>query len=145
MFLKADGNLGIGTTNPTSPLHVSGTITCTSLSQTSDIRLKDNIESLVGCSEKISKLKTYSYTRKDYEILKTDASKVYYGLIAQEVIDVIPNIVNYDTTNDVYTMDYISLIPFMIETIKEQNAKIQHLENFIQSKFPDYSPFTSNT
>jgi hypothetical protein len=137
--------VGIGVTNPGTALHVQGSITYTGTSGTSDIRLKDNIKRLANCSDKVNRLNAYSYTRKDYHKLYHPASKLYFGFIAQELINIIPEVVHYDIENDMYTLDYISIIPFLTETIKEQQKQIQHLEAFIQSKFSDYSPLASNT
>ncbi|WP_118975209.1 tail fiber domain-containing protein [Taibaiella koreensis] len=61
------------------------------------------------------------------------------GLIAQEVEKVFPELVKKDSSNYLY-VDYIGLIPVMIEGIKEQeelievqNAKIKELESRLNS------------
>ena len=47
-----------------------------------------------------------------------------YGLIAQDVEKVLPDIVEMDQTN-IRSIAYIELIPFLIESIKELDDKIE--------------------
>lgn len=55
-----------------------------------------------------------------------------YGLIAQEVKEVFPNVVKYDKELQLYGIDYNSLIPLLIEATKEQQHLISQLSNQVE-------------
>jgi hypothetical protein len=59
----AGGDVGIGTTSPSTTLHVNGTITCTSLSQTSDDRVKYNEQNVSNALTLISQLRPQKYEK----------------------------------------------------------------------------------
>ena len=76
---------------------------------------------------------------KKYEKLRAEAAKNHLGLIAQEVQLVFPELVKEDTAGYLY-VDYIGLIPVIIEALKEQQSiidaqsrKIKELEKGITS------------
>ena len=58
-----------------------------------------------------------------------DTDAVNYGLIAQEVETVIPELVHTDNSDEEYkSVSYEKLVPLLIETIKELEARITTLE-----------------
>ncbi len=72
---------------------------------------------------------------EQYEKLRAEADQNHLGLIAQEVQSVFPNLVKEDSAGYLY-VDYIGLIPVIIEALKEQqltidaqSKKIKELEN----------------
>lgn len=76
---------------------------------------------------------------KKYEKLRAEAAKNHLGLIAQEVQTVFPELVKEDSAGYLY-VDYIGLIPVIIEALKEQQSaiaaqslKIKELEKEITS------------
>jgi hypothetical protein len=91
---------------------------------TSDFRLKKNIKNLdYGLSE-ILKLRPVSYNWKDESNKKTKL-----GLIAQETELVIPEVVHApEGKDDFYGLNYADLIPVLIKSAQELNAKIEALE-----------------
>jgi hypothetical protein len=119
--------VGIGTNSPTEKLHVvgnvvvSGTVTATTLTQ-SDRRLKTQIASLPSPIEVLKKIEGVSYYWKSND----DRAK-QYGVIAQEIEKVLPDIVK---TNDAgfKAVNYTALIPFLVEAIKEQQKQIDELK-----------------
>ena len=89
----------------------------------SDSRLKENIISLDGSSlEKIEKLQGVSFNF----ISKPDVPRI--GFIAQDVKEVIPEVVKLDPLLDRYTISHNDLIPLLVESIKELSAKVNDLE-----------------
>lgn len=67
-------------------LAVEGNITCTSVTQSSDRDLKDNIQVIGDATEAIRKMNGYTYTLKENGL-------PYAGVIAQEVMEALPEAV----------------------------------------------------
>ena len=97
----------------------------TSWSAISDRRLKEDIEPLDNCLSKIVSLNPVSYRMINRPSTLT---KKQFGLIAQEVLDIIPDIVesswNDTAQEDRYSLLYTEIVPFLIGAIKEQNDVI---------------------
>ncbi|HHE40422.1 MAG TPA: T9SS type A sorting domain-containing protein, partial [Candidatus Cloacimonetes bacterium] len=53
------------------------------------------------------------------------------GFVAQEVMEVLPEAVDYDSITDVYAIYYTHLLPILVEAIKEQQAAIEDLKQQI--------------
>ncbi len=93
--------------------------------QTSDIRAKKNINSLPYGLNEVMSLRPVSYDWKD-NIEKGHKS---LGLIAQELLDVIPEVVNVpEDDNDLLGVNYAELIPVLINAIQEQQEVIESLQ-----------------
>ena len=60
--------------------------------------------------------------------------RMNYGLVAQEVQKVLPELVAYDSLDDIYSVNYIGFIPILIEAVKEQQTKIAQLEKLLKEK-----------
>lgn len=133
-FDASGGKVGIGTDTPMDELHVLGDIGVSGeIHYPSDARLKTNVAELNGAMEIIIALqpKHYNYKKTSIEEFKLP-SKKQYGLIAQEVAEVLPSIVNQEilksTTGEVYMgINYDQLIPLLIAGIKEQQVVIDTL------------------
>jgi hypothetical protein len=83
----------------------------------SDITLKDNIEPIEGALDKILKLKPVSFEWKPEIQLRNGR---VFGLIAQEVNEVIPEIVRERAKSDgKLTLEYKELIPWLIKSVQE--------------------------
>jgi len=97
----------------------------------SDKRLKRDIENLTYGLNDILKLRPTEYFWKG----RTQDHKSL-GLIAQEVDEVIENVVTYDEKQDKYGVSYTELIPVLIKAIQQQQAiiDVQQKRNNRQSK-----------
>lgn len=122
------GNVGIGTNNPTYKLHINGRMRSTGINETSDARLKKNVEPIEGALEKVEAMNgvTYDWKRKEYPEFNLENGK-QYGLIAQELEEVIPELVETDKEGW-KSIEYSHLVPVLIEAIKELNATIDRME-----------------
>ena len=96
----------------------------------SDRREKDNIATITGATEKLKQLRGITHTWID----NRDEGATHYGLIAQEVREVVPEVVTESATKEGETeptlgVEYQKLVPLLIETVKELEARITELEN----------------
>ena len=122
--------LGIGTApDATYELKVAGDIAASGdivAYNTSDERLKNNIQPIENALDKINKLGGYTFEWN--EELQKARSGNDIGVIAQEVDSVFPQIVAR-RDNGFLAVDYEKLVPVLIEAIKELSAKVTELEN----------------
>jgi hypothetical protein len=116
------GRVGVRTTTPSYPLHVIGDIYGTgNITAYSDKRAKSDIVKIENALDKIDQLNGYTYTMNDER---------YTGLIAQEVLPVLPEaVVGSEETS--YAIAYGNMMGLVIEAIKELNCKVEKLENKI--------------
>jgi len=130
MICLRGGNVGINTNTPSTDLYVSGNICYTgSIGACSDIRYKRNIHTLGKALEKVSKLRGVSFEwRQDEYPEQKFSSAGQIGLIAQEVRDIVPEIVS-ETDDGYYNVDYTKLTPLLIEAIKELKAENEELRS----------------
>ena len=113
---------------------VTGTLTATT-STTSDLRLKENVTNLnnnlaIGI---LSQLRPVSFTfKRDSTIFYTskDSSRIHYGLIAQEVRTILPDLVSEDGAGYL-SVNYTELIPFLLQAINTQQKQIEALSEEI--------------
>ncbi|MFQ5500370.1 MAG: tail fiber domain-containing protein, partial [Candidatus Zixiibacteriota bacterium] len=129
MQIDAVGYVGIGTPTPSEKLHVVGNICYTgSISACSDRRYKQDIRTIEGALDKVSRIRgvRFSWKRQQFNKMSfPDGSDV--GVIAQEVEQVLPEIVS--TNEDGYkSVDYTKLTPLLIEAMKEQQQTIADLQ-----------------
>lgn len=97
----------------------------TKQSESSDGRLKQNINNIEYGLNDILKLNPISFNWKN-----KDTNDLNFGLIAQDVKNVFPELVITDLNNH-YRIKYIELIPILIKSIKDQQETIQKLNKRI--------------
>ncbi len=121
--------VGIGTSLPAYRLSVNGAVHSMSNLFISDRKFKKNIEDIDSPLETILKLNGEKYNWKVQKFDKynfTDRKQI--GFIAQEVKEVLPEIVHVDENGE-HSMNYTAVIPLLVEAIKEQQNQITLLQN----------------
>jgi hypothetical protein len=88
------------------------------INSTSDINLKTNIHSIDNALDKILQIRGVSFNWKE-------TKKSSLGVIAQEIEDIIPEVVSGDETKMV---NYNALIGVLIEAVKELKSEIDELK-----------------
>ncbi len=88
----------------------------------SDARLKNNVISLDGSLSKVESLRGVSFEYKQYPGVPR------IGFIAQEVKEVIPEVVKADKDTDMLSVAYQDLVPVLVEAIKELSDRVKKLE-----------------
>ena len=143
--INATGIVGIGSTQPTATLDVNGdvnitgiitatTLTVTNINATgivtaatfevsSDINLKDNVQIIQSPLNKIIKIDGVTFNWKE-------DNKPSMGVIAQNIEEVIPELVSSGETKHV---NYNGLIGLLIESIKELKSEIEELKKNINN------------
>jgi len=138
----------------------NGDVTITGvLTNPSDIKLKSNVKQLVNVLPIIRKLQPVEYDyKRDLLGQSLNLPKSHqYGFIAQEIQTILPELVsgqkinlrtaggtyNLGTdecgkNNDIHSeniqfmgVNYISIIPILVQAVKEQDAKINQLESML--------------
>jgi hypothetical protein len=108
-----------GDHQPTGSINASGTITATDLNTSSDKRIKKNIKPIKNALDMLDQINGVSFDwKKD--------SKKSYGVIAQELQKVFPELVG--GTEDSLAVSYIPLIAILIEAVKDQQKQIDKLK-----------------
>ncbi|RKX24878.1 MAG: hypothetical protein DRP45_07205 [Candidatus Zixiibacteriota bacterium] len=127
-----NGNVGIATTAPGYTLDVQGSVNARDgYSQVSDRRFKADIQTITDAVGKISAIDGITFTWRCDEFQKMDfPSGRKLGVIAQEVETVLPEAVK-SNPEGYRSVDYGSLVPLLIEGIKEQQKLIESLEQRI--------------
>ncbi len=119
------GDLGVGTATPSEKLHVIGKILASDdITAFSDRRLKSNITPIADGLNKVLKLTGYTFNRND-EV--SSSTKKHTGLIAQEVLEVLPEAVHIHD-DGMYSVAYGNMAGLFVEAIKQQNEKIKDME-----------------
>jgi hypothetical protein len=152
IWMNGSGNVGIGTTSPSEKLDVNGnarfrsigsgassgalhyTSTGVLTTNTSDARLKTNLQPLENTLNKLLGINTYTFNWID------ETDRVDLGMIAQEVEQIFPNLVFTNNVDGYKGIHYDKFSSILTKAIQEQQAiietqeqKITDLETTIQS------------
>lgn len=112
------------TTSGSYRLYVSGAIYATDdIVAYSDSRKKTDIITIDNALEKVRNLRGVFYTKIGEEEKGRKA-----GVIAQEINQVLPEVVTYASDIDEYGVSYGNIVGVLIEAIKEQQAQIDDLK-----------------
>jgi hypothetical protein len=117
--------VGVGTDTPSHALHVDGEVAGRGgFKSLSDIRCKQNVESLSDSLAKIMNLRGVSFNWNNDELTGANPPEnLELGFIAQEVKKVLPDIVSEDNLGRL-SLSYSSLIPLLVESIQQQQRTI---------------------
>jgi len=109
-----------GTLNIGDSTNFVATVTAQDFNSVSDLNLKTNIESIENALDTINKMDGYTFNWKS-------DGEIGIGVIAQEVEEILPDIVKTNE-DSVKSVSYVSIIPVLIEAIKELSNKIDDLQ-----------------
>jgi hypothetical protein len=143
MVIDHDGDIGVGTNNPLDRLHVAGDIrvgtgttgcvrdadaTLIAGVCSSDLRFKRDVTPFASALDRVSALRpVHFYWRPEAFPAKGFGPTRSYGLIAQEVEDVLPELVTTDA--DGYKAVNYSKLPLLaVQAVKELKALNEALE-----------------
>lgn len=117
------GNVRLITENSSQngSLIADGDVTARNLSQSSDQRLKKNISTIDHGLDKVKALRGVNY-----KLLRDSTDQV--GLIAQEVEQIVPEVVSQDSEG-MKSVNYGALVGVLIEAVKELSQKVEDLES----------------
>jgi hypothetical protein len=124
----------VGTIDSVMTLSNNGVLTCTSFVETSDRRVKENIQDTISLN---SLDKILQVNVKTYNFIK-DSNKVNHtGIIAQELKEIIPEAVvvsKKEELDDFHSIHYTELVPHLINCIKELHKEVQDLKEALNKK-----------
>ena len=143
IYITSDAN-----TNPYISSYSSGSGTRTtyignqSITTSSDIRLKENVaNTVVNAVNVVNNLRVVDFTwndPSDRSFNNKNARGVWTGLIAQEVINQVPYVVNavrdqenllpIFNSDEYWTLEYDKLVPLLIKAVQEQQIMINDLQ-----------------
>jgi len=109
MSLFYDGNLS-----------VDGTLS------ESDATLKKNVKTITSALDTVNNLRGVTYNWKASTGKDTKTKR--YGMIAQEVEELLPELVKDYGNSKKKQLNYTAIIPVLVESIKELTAKVNALE-----------------
>ena len=129
MYNNNSGNVGVGTTTPTFKLEVNGLFKSFGTTEISDKRYKKDIKKIEDAMAKVGQLQGVYYNWKKEEFSDKNFQKgLQMGLIAQDVENVIPEVVNTDY-DGFKSVNYSNLVALLIEGMKEQQQEIERLRS----------------
>lgn len=115
-------------------VRVTGTLTAAAVTTTSDSRLKESIRNLNdSATNRLQLLRPVEYKFKQDSVHYTyekDAAEMkinHYGLLAQEVQEVFPNLV-YENKDGYLSINYTELIPVLIQSVQELSSEVLGLK-----------------
>ena len=118
LYVTSSDNIGVGTTVASTKLQVAGNVTAIEFNSTSDIRKKENITDLTNALDVVGQLRGVSFNWVEDQTPSI-------GVIAQELQEVLPELVHGD---DTLTVNYNGIIGVLIEAVKELKAEVAELK-----------------
>jgi hypothetical protein len=100
----------------------TGALTATSLVESSSIALKENVMPIQNALDAVLQLCGVTYDRRD------GSKKNEAGLIAEDVNNVLPNLISYDADGKPSGINYTKLSAYLIEAVKTLKGEIDILK-----------------
>jgi hypothetical protein len=126
---SVNGNAALFYRDTTNVGSISVTTTATAYNTSSDYRLKQNVEPMVGGLTKLAQLKPSTFEFKSEPGAKVD------GFIAHEVQAVVPQAVTGEKDGDeMQGLDHSKLVPVLVAAVQELSAKVAALESALELK-----------
>jgi len=129
--IKSTGYLGLGDTDPSYRLELPNTANAGGQGRAnawrtySSARWKTNVRTIDHAMEKVGQLRGVYFDWKEQGAHDM-------GMIAEEVGQVIPEIVDYEANGtDASSLAYDRLVALLVEALKEQEARIAELEQAV--------------
>lgn len=119
----ASGNLPMKTGTNLLFNSSSGVVTSTDYTVTSDRRLKKNINDMVIDWDRFKQYRTVTHEWIE------GRKGVFSGLIAQEVQAIDPTLIEENKNSGMLSVNYNKIVPELIKTIQDLNARLEALEN----------------
>jgi hypothetical protein len=131
-------------------VYVTGTLNVNGTIYSSDRNLKKNISPISGSLQKVLNLQGVTYEWKsDAELGSANMRKsvsgkesesrsfnfpsgLQLGVIAQDVEKILPELVHTDA-DGLKSVDYVKMIPLLIEAIKDQQKQIEELKTLVNT------------
>jgi len=96
----------------------------------SDARSKDNIEVITNAVDRVKAIRGVTYTKIDSEGEHRNVR--HAGVLAQEVLEVLPEVVHEDHNTGMYSVAYGNMAGLFIEAIKELKAENDALKEILK-------------
>lgn len=104
--------------------YVTGNMSVGSFTNRSDARLKKDIRAIDSGLGRLLKLRPVTYQWRD----ESSGVGTQIGLIAQDVREIFPELVQADGVSGMLSVNYTALVPVAIRGLQEQQAVIDRLE-----------------
>ncbi len=123
VYAEQGGNIGFLAADSTWGIRLASNkmVYVTDITISSDSTLKDNQQVIPKALDKLAGISGKTYVRND-------TGELGVGVIAQDVLAVLPEAVRTDTSTDTYTVNYNGVIALLVEAVKELQAKVVELE-----------------
>jgi hypothetical protein len=136
------GQIRIGTTGTHTQAHMAGIHTATSIdgiavlvnasgtlgTTTSSARFKQDVRDMGEASDRVMKLRPVTFRYREEAVGAEGAKTPQYGLIAEEVAEVAPELVAPDADGRPYSVKYHELPSLLLNELQEQQRTIARLE-----------------
>ncbi len=123
LLVDSSGNVVIGASSTSYKLQVNGSFAATSITETSSITYKENVESLES-TDLLYYLRPVVYDRKGS---KKDTKEP--GLIAEEVYQFLPELVSLNAEGKPDGIHYSKLTVYLLNEIKNLKLEVERLKS----------------